>query len=451
MQRVTEWRVANKGRATSPLVLVGLGLFVAGVYVIVVLGGGLLIGQTESPNLGLSILATALVAFGFEPVQAGLERLAAKLFPTARVTPYDILNTFAGAVSGTYAVDEVAARMAQVLTEGTAAQWSQVWLVVQGEPTLAATWPPGAASDTSPPGSAAPPGRHTLPVRQGEDLLGVLRLQRDPFRPMSPIEQSLFAGLAGQAAAVLRGVRLRVERSQRVADLSVRAEELRRSRSRLVEAQDAARRRLERDLHDGAQQHLVAMAVNLRLADTIARRSPQRAAELLATQRDAVTEMRTVLVDLSRGIYPRLLTEEGLGPALAAALSASPVPVEVATHQVGRYGIPVEAALYFCCLEAVQNAGKHSNAQHVTIDLTDDCGSLVLTVEDDGENFTRQPTPGVGLANMRDRIESIGGTLLIEATGTGGARVRACVTSSRGRDEPWAATGPSHSPDLPVS
>ena len=111
----------------------------------------------------------------------------------------------------------------------------------------------------------------------------------------------------------------------------------------------------------------------------------------------------------------------------------------------------MEAALYFCCLEAVQNAGKHSNAQHVTIDLIDDSGSLVLTVEDDGENFTRQPTPGVGLANMRDRIESIGGTLLIEATGTGGARVRASVPWSRGRDEPGAATGATHSPELPAS
>ena len=103
---------------------------------------------------------------------------------------------------------------------------------------------------------------------------------------------------------------------------------------------------------------------------------------------------------------------------------------------MGRYDVAVEAALYFCCLEAVQNAGKHSNAQHVTIDLADDRGHLVLTVEDDGAGFTGPPpTPGVGLANMRDRVEALGGTLRIEATGTGGARCgspSAVVRSSRG-------------------
>jgi signal transduction histidine kinase len=166
------------------------------------------------------------------------------------------------------------------------------------------------------------------------------------------------------------------------------------------------------------------MAVNLRLAQTLASRSPQRAAGVLAAQCEAVTDMRTALVDLARGIYPRQLTDEGIGPALQAALAGSPVPVDVGTHGVGRYDVAVETALYFCCLEAVQNAGKHSGAQRVVIDLRDGPDGLVLTIEDDGEGFhDSPPRPGVGLANMRDRIEALGGTLLFDNAAIGGARV----------------------------
>ena len=158
--------------------------------------------------------------------------------------------------------------MAKVLAEGTGTQWAQVWLMVQGRLALAATWPAVVDADDLPPGDHEPPGRRVLAVRQAGEVLGVLRLQENVRRPMTAVEERLFAGLAGQAGLVLRGVRLRAERAERLAELSARAEELRMSRELLVDTQDAARRRLERDIHDGAQQHLVAMAVNLRLAQT---------------------------------------------------------------------------------------------------------------------------------------------------------------------------------------
>ena len=235
--------------------------------------------------------------------------------------------------------------------------------------------------------------------------------------PLTSVEERLFAGLASQAGLVLRGVRLRAELELRLAELSARAEELRASRQRVVDAQDAARRRLERDIHDGAQQHLVALAVNLRLAATLAGRAPERADDLLAAQEAAAQEAVDTLVRLSRGIYPPLLEAHGPGAALRAAVEHAGVPVRVVDG--GRSaGTPpnVEAAAYFCCLEAVQNAAKHAGAAAIRVTLRGGAGALGFTVEDDGAGFDPAATPpGAGLANMRDRVESLGGTLTAES------------------------------------
>jgi signal transduction histidine kinase len=223
---------------------------------------------------------------------------------------------------------------------------------------------------------------------------------------------------------VLHGVRLRAQLAQRAVQLSARAEELRASRERLVETQDAARRRLERDIHDGAQQHLVALAVNLRLAETVATKSPERAQQVLAAQATAARAATDTLVELSRGIYPRRLGDDGIGPALRTAVATSPVPVAVDDADVGRHPREVEAAVYFCCLEAVQNAVKHAGATRVEVRLTATDDGLAFTVTDDGTGFdpAAAATSG-GLANMRDRVDSLGGRLDWARAGGGGTRV----------------------------
>jgi signal transduction histidine kinase len=265
-----------------------------------------------------------------------------------------------------------------------------------------------------------------LQVLHGGDLLGVLVLQERKDRPLSSVETRLFAGLAEQAGPVLHGARLRAQLSQRLAELSTRAEELRTSRLRLVEAQDAERRVLERDIHDGAQQHLVALAVNLRLADTLARRSPERADALLAEQEVAAAEAITVLMALSRGIYPAALGAGGLVPALQAAVGTSVIPTEIVAADVCRYAADVEATAYFCCLEAVQNAAKHSGATAIRVVLEGHDGMLTFRVEDDGVGFDPATTPpGTGLSNLRDRIESAGGSLTTETTPGEGTSIRA--------------------------
>ena len=424
---LARWRRSRGDRRATLLVLGGLTVFVAVTYVVIVLGGGALIGHTDSPHLGLSLLATAVVALGFEPVQARLERRATRAVHGGRPSPYDVLSRFSEAVTGPHG-DEVPVRMARVLAEGTGAQWAQVWLSVDDGLVLAATWPAETGGDDDPPGVTQRPGRRQRTVRLAGEVLGVLRLREQDGHPLTPVEERLFAGLAAQAGVVLHGVRLRAQLAQRLVQLSARAEELRASRERLVETQDAARRRLERDIHDGAQQHLVALAVNLRLAETLATKSPERAQQVLAAQATAARAATDTLVELSRGIYPRRLGDDGIGPALRTAVATSPVPVTVDDTGVDRFPREVEAAVYFCCLEAVQNAVKHAGATRVEVRLTADDDGLAFTVTDDGTGFDPAVAAAAGgLANMRDRVDSLGGRLdWAPATG-GGTRVTGLV------------------------
>jgi signal transduction histidine kinase len=411
-------------------VITGLVAFVITVYVVVVLGGGVLIGKTSSPSLPLSVLATAIVALAFEPVQARLERAAAELLRGGAPSPYEVLSRFSENVTGSYPTEELPSRMATLLGEGTGAAWAQVWLTVQGELTLAASWPETSEPVTEPPRLAADARdstgelRRAVSVRHAGALLGVLRLQERPGSPLTSVEERLFTGLAAQAGLVLRLAGLRAELAARHAELLVRADELRLSRERLIETQDAERRRLERDIHDGAQQHLVALAVNLRLAETVAAKSPERAAKVLEAQSEAAREAIDTLTQLSRGIYPRLLADEGMVQALRAALVISPIPVRVEAVDVPR--------LYFCCMEAVQNAAKHSLASRVTVTVGTQDGSVRMTVDDDGEGFdVSYAEPGAGLTNMRDRIDAAGGQLQMTSTPGVGTRVDVHVPLSQ--------------------
>jgi signal transduction histidine kinase len=225
--------------------------------------------------------------------------------------------------------------------------------------------------------------------------------------PLTPAGENLIGDLASQAGLVLRNVRL--------------IEELRASRQRLVAAQDEERRRLERNLHDGAQQELVALAVQLGMAQRLAEKESPTVSELLGQLQIQSTEALDNLRDLARGIYPPLLADQGLAAALVAQARKAPIPVTVETDGVGRYPQDVEAAAYFCALEAVQNAGKYGGGAPAKITLAVDDGALVLRVADDGPGFDPMTVrPGSGLTNMRDRLEALGGTLeVVSAPGSG--------------------------------
>lgn len=209
-------------------------------------------------------------------------------------------------------------------------------------------------------------------------------------------------------------------------------EDLRASRQRLVAAQDEERRRLERNLHDGAQQQLVALAVKLGMAETLARKDPERTAEMLSGLKADTGEALDNLRDLARGIYPPLLADNGLGAALDSQARKAAGPTTIEVDSVGRYPQEVEAAVYFCCLEALQNVAKYASASTATIRLLADHGSLRFEVEDDGAGFeTARIGYGTGLQGTADRLDAIGGTLEVQSrpgegtTVTGQIRVSA--------------------------
>ena len=226
---------------------------------------------------------------------------------------------------------------------------------------------------------------------------------------------------------------------RRADDLASLADDLQASRRRVVDTHDSERRRLERDIHDGAQQHLVALVVNLRLAHTLTARSPDRARTVLAEQVDAVDNAITSLVDLSRGIYPTVLTEDGVAAAVRDVVASSAVPVAVLDDGIGRQSAELETALYFCCVEAVQNAVKHAAAGRIEVRLAVVGDQLELLVRDDGHGFD---VPAVvaagGLGNLRDRVDSVGGNLAVRTNEAGGTDV---VVSIRPR---WPDVRASH-------
>ncbi len=207
--------------------------------------------------------------------------------------------------------------------------------------------------------------------------------------------------------------------------LARRAEELAASRARLVAATDSERRRIERDLHDGAQQHLVALAINLRLAQRIAANDPAQCRPVLvelATQlQAAIDEIRR----LAHGIYPPLLATGGLAQAIPAAAAKAALTTRVTIDRIGRYSPEVEAAVYFCCLEALQNAAKHAgNAATANISASHDGTVLTVTVSDNGSGFDPATTThGAGLTNMADRVAVVGGNLRIDSSLPQGTRV----------------------------
>ena len=257
-------------------------------------------------------------------------------------------------------------------------------------------------------------------MRHTGELLGAITLDKPRNEPVSAVEDKLLEHLASQAALVLRNVRL-------TAELQATIEDLRASRRRLVRAQDEERHRIERDLHDGAQQQLVALAIQLSLLEDAA----GDADSVLETAAELRTGLHAALNDLhalARGIYPPLLADQGLAPALHAQASKAPLPVFIEADGIGRYPRDAEAAVYFCILEALQNVAKYSQASQATVGMSCPDSHLEFSVTDDGAGFEpANITQGTGLQGMTDRLAAVGGTLRIESAPGHGTTVSGCL------------------------
>jgi signal transduction histidine kinase len=378
------------------VVYAALALFITVVYVAIVVGVGALVGQHSSA--ALSAVAAAVVALAFQPARRRAQRLADRLVFGKRATPYEVLSEFSDSLADTVATNDLLPRMAKILAEGTGAARADVWLMAGHELRPAATFPPG--SPELAPVEAADPSPGVVLVRHQGELLGALSIAKEDAEPMTPAEEKLVADLASQAGLVMRNAAL--------------IEDLKASRQRLVSAQDQERRRIERNIHDGAQQQLVALAVKLRLADGLVGKNEARAHEVLADIQAETTQALDDLRDLARGIYPPLLADKGLVAALESQLRRSTVPVTLLAGEVGRFARDAEAAVYFCCLEALQNVSKYAEASSAKVELSDGTGSVTFVVTDDGVGFDDSRTSyGTGLQGMADRLDALGGSLRV--------------------------------------
>jgi signal transduction histidine kinase len=389
---------------------------ITAIYAAIVLGIGTLAGSGSDPLL--TVAAAVVIALVFQPLRQRATRLANRLVYGERATPYQVLSDFAAGMAGQLDLNGALDRMVSLLGGAAGASRVEAWIRVGAELRPGAVWPAGSAPSAVVPlngvsGGAAElpvpePGARVVPVRHGGDLLGAISLSKPREEALTSTEDSLLQHLASQASLVMRNAQL-------TAELRATIEELLASRRRLVGAQDAERRRIERNLHDGAQQQLIALSIQLGLLAELAGDPDQvRAAipDLKAQLGIALEDLRA----LARGIYPPLLAEQGLVMALRAQAARSPVPAMVEADEVGRYSQDAESTVYFCALEALQNVAKHARATAVTVRLSGTSEVLEFSVSDDGAGFPAAATPnGSGLQGMSDRLAAHGGTLDISS------------------------------------
>jgi signal transduction histidine kinase len=379
------------------------------IYVGIVVGIGTLAGYAGGPLL--TAAAALAIAVLFQPLRHRAELLANRIVYGQRATPYQVLSDFAQDMAGQLDADVALDRMASVLAGATGAVRVEVWVRIGPQLRPTATWPRGSPQPAAVPltdDSELPvlSSTRAIAVRHTGELLGAITLDKPRNEPVSAVEDKLLEHLASQAALVLRNVRL-------TAELQATIEDLRASRRRLVRAQDEERHRIERDLHDGAQQQLVALAIQLSLLEDAAGDADgvlETAAELRTGLHAALNDLRA----LARGIYPPLLADQGLAPALQAQASKAPLPVLIEADGIGRYQRDAEAAVYFCILEALQNVAKYAQASQATVVVSCPDGHLEFSVTDDGAGFEpAKVTHGTGLQGMTDRLAAVGGSLRI--------------------------------------
>ncbi|HEY6680663.1 MAG TPA: GAF domain-containing sensor histidine kinase [Actinomycetota bacterium] len=394
-----------------------LAVFITLVYVAIVVGVGTAVGSSGNPVL--SGIAAAIVALAFQPVRRWGQRLANRLVYGKRATPYEVLSEFSNRLGEAYDPEDVLPRMARILADGIGSKRADVWLHVGGELRSAASWPVTDEPTDEIPAEPLAPG--FVPVRHRDELLGALSVQKAPGESLTSNESKLVDDLAAQAGLVLRNVALTEQ-------LRMRLEELHASRQRLVGAQDEERRKIERNIHDGAQQQLVALAVKQRMTASLIGKDDERASAMLAELQIETNAALDDLRDLARGIYPPLLADRGLAAALEAQARKAALPVTVDADGIGRFPQDVEATVYFCTLEALNNVAKYADATRATVRLSNGNGELRFEVTDDGRGFDTASTGyGTGLQGMGDRLAAIGGELSVRSAPGSGTTIAGMV------------------------
>jgi signal transduction histidine kinase len=479
---VTRHRVAETALIES-IVVAGLACLVCAVYLVVVVGLGHTPEGAERGILVSSLVAAVVVAALAQPVRFRLVEIGTTMVSRQEASAEEVVSTFGARMSRAVPMDELMLQAAESLKATIASAGAEIWVgtdgalsrsvtvparpaqkLVLGErervvvgrariggPSWASVWLPAIAGERADDPDVA--DLRVAPVAHLGDLLGLIVVRRRPDAPAyTDDDDRRLVELARQLGLALHNVRLDSALQKSLEELEIRNAELQASRLRIVTASDESRRAIERNLHDGAQQHLVALAVKLGLAEAIAEDDPEMVSTLLVELRSDVQTTIKELRELAHGIYPPLLRDRGLEEALRAAANRSPLACTVQVDLPRRFVQEAETATYFCCLEAMQNAGKHAgpNAKlEVRVGL--DAGFLVFSVTDDGAGFDSAGAAGHGFVNMSDRLGAIGGQLDVDSEpGRGttiGGRIPLAAAELPAADVPAAelpAAEPAH-------
>jgi signal transduction histidine kinase len=430
----------------------GLIVLVGAVYVVVVVGFGDSPDDASRRTLGLSLIAAGIAALFFVPARNRLEEIANRRVYGDRNAPDEPIQTFGARMSRAIPLDELLLQLAESLKKSMSLASAEVWTGTDGLLEQAAAVPFRQAPRVKladeeiavvarahvsgnawiqvwlPAFIDQHPGRilRVMPLVHSGELLGVILCARLPDQqPFTEEDERVLTELARQVALALHNSALDTALQASLDELRVTNEELRQSRARIVATADQSRRQIERNLHDGAQQHLVALAVKLGLARQMVGGDTDTLSTLLEELRADAQTTLTELRELAHGIYPPLLMDRGLCEALRAAANRSVLATDV-DADVGRFPPEVEAAVYFCVLEALQNAGKHAGeGARLTVNVTATDHELNFSVHDDGAGFdtTTGAIRGHGFVNMEDRLGAIGGVLKVESAPGAGTTI----------------------------
>jgi signal transduction histidine kinase len=397
-------------------------LVIAAFLAIVVAGGDVL--RLDVPHPGLTLAAASVLGLTFEPARGLLRRLANRLVYRQRISPLEAVNQLAAQMGHTHDVVDLLRELSSVVRAGTGARDVQVWLrldtiwdPVAGSPDMGIGERVAVTDDKLP---RLPGADLTIPIRHGGELLGAITVAKSGPSSLMPLERRLVTDLASHAGVVTRTLHLR-ETLQRRLDVSRRQQlELVASRAQVVAAQDSERRRLALDIHDTCQQRAVVLAGRLGLVQTLVRSDPHEAHAVLEAARADVGSLAMSLRRLAAAAPLPALVADGIAAALRTETATLPLAVEVDDGTGRRYRPALEAAVYFCCMEAVQNAVKHADASSIRVELAELGGLLTVTVRDDGAGFDAEyPKPGTGLASMRERLLAWAGRVAVRSSPAG--------------------------------
>jgi signal transduction histidine kinase len=409
--------------ARRSMVYRGLWLLIAVVYATAAAALGLLAGQYLP--LGVVVLLVAAAALLFQPARRRLERLADRWVFGARLDGYEVLTRFGSMLEASPGPADLLPRLAAAIREGLGLQWARVRLDVE---TVGGSLPVTGAAGLEP--GEVPEAALIVPLIHAGTVVG--RIECGPRRdgPLLEEDRRLLANLAGQAATAARNLHLTAELSDRLNLIRRQAAELIASRARVAQTQDAERQRIQRDLHDGVQQDLVALTANLALARERLRRGDPRADESLAELQRDMGGLLGQLRDFAHAIHPPVLADQGLLEAIEAQAARLPLEVVIEADPAlrgVRYPPQVETATWYVVSEALTNAVKHARASRVLVALAQPDGHLAVEVSDDGCGFDQATVGGLGLASLADRMAIVDGALRVDSSPGRGTTLRAEV------------------------